>query len=107
MGPYIGALSFEQYILPLLLQSIGEGEQFVVLKVLRIFNEFVLQKLINSRLEFNTLEVYTELLSNSIYLLLHPNEWIRQSLITLIISISNNLSDADRYCFLYPLIKGI
>lgn len=106
ISPYIGALSFEQYILPLLLQSIGEGEQFVVLKVLRIFNEFVLQKLINSRLEFNTLEVYTELLSNSIYLLLHPNEWIRQSLITLIISISNNLSDADRYCFLYPLIKG-
>ncbi|KAI5968595.1 VPS15 [Candida margitis] len=106
MGPYIGALSFEQYILPLLLQSIGEGEQFVVLKVLRIFNAFVSQKLINSRLEFNALEVYTELLSNSIYLLLHPNEWIRQSLITLIVSISNNLSDADRYCFLYPLIKG-
>ncbi|KAG5419725.1 VPS15 [Candida metapsilosis] len=106
MGPYIGALSFEQYILPLLLQSINEGEQFVVLKVLRIFNEFVSQKLINSKLEFNTLEIYTELISNSIYLLLHPNEWIRQSLINLIISISNNLSDADRYCFLYPLIKG-
>ncbi|KAI5964510.1 VPS15 [Candida theae] len=106
IGPYIGALSFEQYILPLLLQSINECEQFVVLKVLRIFNVFVSQKLINSKLEFNTLEIYTELLSNSIHLLLHPNEWIRQSLINLIISISSNLSDADRYCFLYPLIKG-
>lgn len=106
MGPYIGALSFEQYILPLLIQSVGEGDQFVVLKVLRIFNAFVLQKLINAKLEFNSLEIYTELLSNSIHLLLHPNEWIRQSLITLIISTCNNLSDADRYCFLYPLIKG-
>ena len=36
MGPFIGVLSFEQYILPLLVQTIGDGEQFVVLKVLEI-----------------------------------------------------------------------
>ncbi|KAI3402920.2 VPS15 [Candida oxycetoniae] len=106
MGPFIGALSFEQYILPLLIQTVGEGDQLVILKVLEIFNFFVSEKLINARLEFNALEIYTELLSSSIYLLLHPNEWIRQSLMSLIISISNNLTDADRYCFLYPLIKG-
>ena len=105
MGPFIGVLSFEQYILPLLVQTIGDGEQFVVLKVLEIFNMFVKERLINPRTEFNALDVYKELLSNSINLLLHPNEWIRQSVINLIIYISDNLTDADRYCFLYPLIK--
>ncbi|CAK9440177.1 uncharacterized protein LODBEIA_P42770 [Lodderomyces beijingensis] len=106
IGPFIGALSFEQYILPLLIQTVGEGEQLVALKVLEIFNFFVSEKLINSKLEFNALEIYTEILSSSIFLLLHPNEWIRQSIVCLIISISDNLSDADRYCFLYPLVKG-
>ncbi|RCK57264.1 putative serine/threonine-protein kinase VPS15 [Candida viswanathii] len=106
MGPFIGVLSFEQYILPLLVQSIGDGEQFVVLQVLEIFNTFVKNRLINPRKEFNALEIYKELLLNSINLLLHPNQWIRDAIINLIISISNNLTDADRYCFLYPMIKS-
>ena len=106
LAPYVGVLTFEQYILPLLIQALGDLEQFVVLKVLEIFNEFVKTRLINPRTEFNALEIYKELLSNSINLLLHPNEWIRQSVLTLIISISENLTNADRYCFLYPLIKG-
>jgi len=37
--------------------------------------------------------------------LLHPVEWIRQSVLVLIISISDSLTDADKYCFLYPLIR--
>lgn len=106
IGPYVGVLSFEQYVLPLLIQTLGDLEQFVVLKVLQIFNEFVQKRIINPKTEFNALEIYKELVVHSINLLLHPNEWIRQSVIQLIISISDNLGDADRYCFLYPLIKG-
>lgn len=106
IGPFVGVLAFEQYILPLLIQALGDLEQFVVLKVLEIFNSFVKSKLINPKTEFNALEVYKELLANSINLLLHPNEWIRQSVLCLIVSISNNITDADRYCFLYPIIKG-
>ena len=60
---------------------------------------FVKERLINLRTEFNALDVYKELLLNSINLLLHPNEWIRQSVINLIISVSANLTDADKYCF--------
>ncbi|KAK6458267.1 uncharacterized protein RJT20DRAFT_30143 [Scheffersomyces xylosifermentans] len=106
IAPFVGVLSFEQYILPLLVQTLGDSEQLVILKVLEIFNEFVQTRLINPRTEFNALDIYKELLSNSINLLLHPNEWIRQSVLCLIVSISDNLTDADRYCFLYPLIKG-
>lgn len=106
IGPYVGVLSFEQYLLPLLIQTLGDQEQFVVLKVLEIFNSFVRDRVINPKNEFNALSIYKELLVNSLNLLLHPNEWIRQSVLNLIININDNLLDADSYCFLYPLIKN-
>ncbi|CUM64298.1 uncharacterized protein PRCAT00001896001 [Priceomyces carsonii] len=106
VGPFVGVLSFEQYLLPLLVQTLKDQEQFVVLKVLEVFCHFVDIKLINPKVEFNALDIYKELLTSSIRLLLHPNEWIRQSVLNLILAISSNLTDADRYCFLYPHIKG-
>ncbi|KAK6460734.1 hypothetical protein DFJ63DRAFT_299564 [Scheffersomyces coipomensis] len=106
IAPFVAVLSFEQYILPLLIQTLRDPEPFVVLKVLEIFNQFVVNKLINPEKEFNVSEIYKELLSNSTNLLLLPNEWIRQSVLTLIVSIGDKLSDADKYCFLYPVIKG-
>ncbi|ODV69597.1 ARM repeat-containing protein [Hyphopichia burtonii NRRL Y-1933] len=106
IGPYVGVLSFEQYLLPLLIQTLGDQEQLIVLKVLQIFHHFVSHRLINPKTEFNALSIYRELLKNSLSLLLHPNEWIRQSVLNLVLSINENLSDADQYCFLYPLIKN-
>lgn len=105
IGPYVGVLSFEQYILPLLIQTLGDLEQFVILKVLEIFHYFVENRIINPKSDFNALSIYKELLSSSISLLLLPNEWIRQSVISLILAISDNLLDADKYCFLYPIVK--
>ncbi|KAK6203410.1 uncharacterized protein RJT21DRAFT_119569 [Scheffersomyces amazonensis] len=105
IAPFVGVLSFEQYILPLLIQTLGDPEPFVVMKVLEIFNEFVKNKLINPNKEFNVSAIYKELLTNCTNLLLLPNEWIRQGVLTLIVSIGENLTDADRYCFLYPVIK--
>lgn len=105
IGNFIGALAFEQYLLPLLFQTLGDNEPSVVLKVLEVFNFSVSQRLINPESEFNVLSVYKELLANTIILLLQPNEWIRQSVVFLILLINENLLNADRFCFLYPLIK--
>ncbi|CAH6723440.1 serine/threonine-protein kinase Vps15p [[Candida] jaroonii] len=105
IGPFMGILSFEQYLLPLLIQTLSDSEQLVVLKVLEIFVEFVKTKLINPISEFNALSIYKELLSNTVHLFLHPNEWIRQSVLCLVLAINGNLSNADRFCFLYPQFK--
>lgn len=102
---FIGILTFEQYILPLLIQTLADPEPFVILKVLEIFNDIVSKRLINPRVEFNALGIYIELLENTTAYLLHPIEWIRQSVLCLVVSISESLADADRYCILYPLIK--
>ncbi|EGV61563.1 ARM repeat-containing protein [Yamadazyma tenuis ATCC 10573] len=106
IGPYVGVLSFEQYLLPLLLQTLSDSEQLVVLEVIEIFVNFVSSRLINPASEFNALNIYKELLSNTVHFFLHPNEWIRQSVLQLVLSINANLSNADRFCFLYPQIKA-
>lgn len=106
IGSYIGVLAFEQYLLPLLMQTLCDSEPFVVLKVLEIFCYFVRERLINPKTEFNALSTYKELLSSSMMLLLQPNEWIRHSVMYLILGISDNLLNADRFCFLYPLIQS-
>lgn len=105
IGEFIGILSFEQYILPLLMQILTDHEPFIVLKVLEIFHYFVSTRLINPAVEFNAWSIYKDMLQGSILLLLQPIEWIRQDVVFLIVAISDNLLDADRFCFLYPLIK--
>lgn len=105
IGNFIGVLSFEQYILPLLIQILCDHELFIVLKVLEIFYYFVREKLINPESDFNAWSIYKDMLQNSILLLLQPNEWIRQYVVFLIMAISDNLLNADRFCFLYPIIK--
>lgn len=105
IAPYVGVISFEQYLLPLLLQTLKDPEPLVTLKVLELFNHFVQTRLINPINEFNALSIYRELLTNTLPLVVHPNEWLRQLVLCLIINIKENLSDADTYCFLYPLIK--
>ncbi|CCE81670.1 Piso0_002333 [Millerozyma farinosa CBS 7064] len=106
IGHFIGPLSFEQYLLPLLIQTLMDSEQLVIIKVLQIFYNFVEGRLINPKIEFNSLAIYKELLENSICFIVHPNEWVRQSVVNLMLAISNNLSYADRYCFMYPIIKS-
>lgn len=105
IGSFIGVLSFEQYILPLLIQILCDQELFIVLKVLEVFYYFVKKKIINPELEFNAWSIYKDMLQSSILLLLQPNEWIRQYVVYLILAISDNLLSADRFCFLYPIIK--
>ena len=105
IGPFIGMISFEQYLLPLLIQSLEDPEQFVTLKILEILHDFVKYFIINPKCDFNALSIYKELLTNSLHLILLPNEWIRQSIISLVLEINYKLLDADRYCFLYPIIK--
>lgn len=106
LGRFIGALSFEQYLLPLLFQTLQDPEPMIVLKVLEIFNQSVAERLINPALEFNALSIYKELLGHSMPLVLQPNPWIRQSVLSLVLLAARNLSTADKFCFLYPIIQS-
>jgi len=95
---YVGTTSLEHYILPLLVQTLTDPEELVVIRVLQIFQDL-------NKLGLIRKEYIWDLLSTVSKLLLHPNEWIKQSTLSLIITIAEHLSLADLYCMLYPIIR--
>lgn len=95
---YVGITSLEHYILPLLVQTLTDPEELVVIRVLHIFQNLSKLRLIRQEYLYDLLKIVSKLL-------LHPNEWIRQSSLSLIVSIAETLTLADCYCLLYPIIR--
>ncbi|CDK29387.1 unnamed protein product [Kuraishia capsulata CBS 1993] len=95
---FVGVTSLEQYILPLLVQTLADSDEIVVINVVRAFTELAKLGLIRKPYLWDAVKLIAELL-------LHPNEWIRHSTLCFIISVADNLTLADLYCMLYPLIR--
>lgn len=94
----LGPITLEQYILPLLIQTITDSEELVVVNVLQSLKNLCRVGLIKTKYFFdiaNTVSV----------LLLHPNVWIRQFSLNLIIQMSSQLSKAEVYCVMYPILR--
>lgn len=94
----LGPITLEQYILPLLIQTTTDSEELVVVNVLQSLK--ILCKVGMIRKKF-----FYDIVSVTSTLLLHPNVWIRQFSLVLIIQISEKLSKAEVYCILYPIIR--
>lgn len=98
LSVYVGTTSLEHYILPLLVQTLSDPEELVVIKVLHVFEDLLKVGLIRKDFIWDLLNVITKLI-------IHPNEWIKQGTLSLIITLTKDLSLADRYCMLYPIIR--
>ena len=94
----LGPITLEQYILPLLTQTINDSEELVVVSVLQSLKNLCRTGLIQKKFFY---DICTSVNS----LILHPNVWIRQFSMLLIVEISNNLSKAEVYCVLYPIVR--
>lgn len=70
IATFVGSRSLEEYILPLMMQSLTDFEEFVVEKVLRALTSLAELRLI-MKIKLK------ELVSNILPLLYHPNPWIR------------------------------
>ena len=94
----LGTVTLEQYILPLLIQTITDSEELVVISVLQSLKSLFKTGLIRKK-------YYIDISKTTSPLLLHPNNWIRQFTLMIIIEIINKLSKAEVYCILYPIIR--
>lgn len=94
----LGPITLEQYILPLLIQTITDSEELVVVNILKSLKDLCKTGLIQKRF-------YYDICNTIGPLLLHPNFWIRQYSLLLIVEISDNLSKAEVYCVLYPIVR--
>ncbi|CAI5760553.1 unnamed protein product [Candida verbasci] len=97
---YIGAISFKTYILPILLDSLKDKEELVRLKILQIFINIVKDRLIID------IDLYQELIQATRNFLIDKNEYLKQNTVVLILCICENMTYAEKFCILYPLIKN-
>lgn len=97
IAPYIGVVSLEHYVTPLMIQSLADPQEAVVEKVLHTFATMVEMGLTRENRLW-------ELLKVSAKFLIHPNTWIRNSTVRLLSKSTRWLSPAQLYCIFSPII---
>ncbi|PYI23700.1 protein kinase [Aspergillus violaceofuscus CBS 115571] len=98
VAAYVGTTSLEQYILPLMVQSMTDPEEFVVERVLRSLAAMAGLGLFQRSTTW-------ELIHIVVRFLVHPNAWIREAAVQFIIASTKFLSVADIYSILTPLVQ--
>lgn len=96
---YVGSLSLEQYILPLLSQLLTDSEEIIILASIKDFQQLV-------KLNMLSTNYLWDICSQTCKFLTHPNDWIRQAVTLLIIEVASNISKADLFCSLYPIVRS-
>ncbi|CAL5873082.1 uncharacterized protein PFLUO_LOCUS7351 [Penicillium psychrofluorescens] len=98
VAAYVGSTSLEQYILPLMVQSMTEPEEFVVERVIRSLAAMADLGLFQRPTTWDLLYITTGFL-------VHPNIWIREAAVNFVVSSTKFLSVADIYSILTPLVR--
>lgn len=98
VAAYVGSTSLELYILPLMIQSLTEPEEFVVERVIRSLAAMANLGLFQRSTTWDLLHI-------TIGFLVHPNIWIREAAVSLVVKSTKFLSVADVYSILTPLIR--
>ncbi|PLB44459.1 hypothetical protein P170DRAFT_368053 [Aspergillus steynii IBT 23096] len=98
VAAYVGSTSLEQYILPLMLQSMADPEEFVVERVLRSLAAMADLGLFQRSTTW-------DLLHTAVRFMVHPNLWVREAAVLLVTNSTKYLSTADRLCILAPLVR--
>lgn len=94
----LGPITLERYILPLLIQSLVDSEECIIIAVLYGIKDLCKVGLISK-------PVFYDLAATIIPLVFHPNYSIRNVTIHIVYQISQQLSKAEIYCKLYPIIR--
>ncbi|KAJ3140917.1 Serine/threonine-protein kinase, partial [Physocladia obscura] len=98
VGTFVGWRSLEEYILPLMVQSLTDAEEFVVEKVLMSLT-------LLAELGLFQKPKLKELANSILPLLCHPSPWIRHGAIAFIATTSKLLPLIDVRCILYRELK--
>ena len=97
VATYVGAASFEEFILPLMVQSLTDPEEFVVERVLRSLSAIAQLGLFQRSRTWELTDIVGRFM-------VHPNVWIREAAVEFIASVTKFLSAADCEGIILPSI---
>ncbi|KAL1969167.1 hypothetical protein VTN77DRAFT_421 [Rasamsonia byssochlamydoides] len=98
VAAYVGSTSLEEFILPLMVQSMTDSEEFVVERVLRSLAAMADLGLFQRSTTW-------ELLHMVVRFFVHPSLWIREAAVFFVVTSAKFLSFADKHSILTPLIR--
>ncbi|KAJ5762556.1 uncharacterized protein N7511_005938 [Penicillium nucicola] len=98
VAAYVGTINLELYILPLMVQSLTEPEEFVVERVIRSLAAMAGLGLFQRSTTW-------DLLHTTVGFLIHPDTWIREATVNLVVNSAKFLSIADIHSILAPLLR--
>lgn len=98
VATFLGGVSLEEFILPLMVQALTDPEEFVVEKVLRSLGHMAELGLFQRSKTWELVDVVGRFT-------MHPNIWIREAAAMFIASSTIFLSTADAQCIVLPLIR--
>lgn len=100
VATYVGSTTLEKFVLPLMIQSLTDPEDFVVEKVLRS---------LASMAELGLFERPTtwKLVDIIVRFTIHPSMWIREAAVHFIAAAARFASAADKYCIILPTIRPL
>ncbi|KAJ9053456.1 Serine/threonine-protein kinase [Entomophthora muscae] len=98
VAEFVGRQSLEEYILPLMIQAITDGEEFVVEKVLCSLTCLARAELFSKMTLWELITVVTPQLG-------HPNIWVRNAAASFASAASFHLTFVDQLCVLAPSME--
>lgn len=98
VATFLGGISLEEFILPLMVQALADPEEFVVQSVLHSFASMAELGLFQRSKIWELVDVVGRFT-------MHPNIWIREAAAMFLASATLFLSTADNQCIVLPLIK--
>lgn len=99
IAPLVGPVGIEQYIVPLLIQSLCESREDMVALVIQSLASIVEVGLVRLK------TLLAEVVPSAVKFLIHPNVYCRTQALLLIVAAAKQLSRAQNYCMLRPLLS--
>ncbi|GAA5934969.1 ubiquitin-binding serine/threonine protein kinase VPS15 [Sporobolomyces koalae] len=96
----VGAKALEEYVLPLIVLSLADPEEFVTVRTLETLTVLVQQRLLAKAKVWDLVQTTSGFLC-------HPNIWIREGTATFLATVSTLLQQTDRWCIFYPIVKRL
>lgn len=98
VATFVGGASFEDFVLPLMLQSLIDPEEYVTREVLSALADI-------AKLGLFKKTKMLEMLDLSGRYMIHPNPWIREAAVHYTVASLEYLSPADRHCLVTPVLE--
>lgn len=99
IAPLVGSVGIEQYIVPLLIQSLCETREDMVALVIRSLAAIVEIGLVRLK------TLLAVVVPSTVKFLIHPNVYCRTQALLLVAAAASQLSKAQNYCMLRPLLS--